>query len=147
MHFFLFAETYQWCDMVHHRRGLCTLAIPPRCRDNIHHDVSRHPFNRPTALPYFTSTASLGRTPPLLHLGAYGAVSPRPFPHAYLLLASRWLHASPLPGSSLLLSPVLLSSSPFGAGSYLLSVASSPHGIGHTVYPVRVWTTAPWGRT
>ena len=36
--------------MVHHWRGLCTLTIPSRCRNNFNHDVSRHPFNRPSVL-------------------------------------------------------------------------------------------------
>jgi diacylglycerol kinase (CTP) len=42
---FGFAETFQWCDMVHPRGGLCTLAIPSRCRCIIYHDVSCHPFD------------------------------------------------------------------------------------------------------
>ena len=44
---FGFAETSQWRDMVHHRRGLCALVIPSRCRCIVYHDVSFHPFDRP----------------------------------------------------------------------------------------------------
>ncbi len=49
-----FAETFQRCDMVHPWRGLCTLAIPPRCRNNVYHDVSQHPI-QPSYQPYLNS--------------------------------------------------------------------------------------------
>jgi CDP-diglyceride synthetase len=74
-----FAETSQWCDMVHPWRGLCTLAISLRCRTDIYHDVCRHPFDRPTRFTLLhlnslswadTAASTFGRlwgryTPPL----------------------------------------------------------------------------------
>jgi diacylglycerol kinase (CTP) len=74
-----FAETFQWCDMVHHRRGLCALVIPSRCRCIVYRDVSFYPFDRPldsySILPNSLSWADTAastfgrlwgsRTPPL----------------------------------------------------------------------------------
>ena len=77
---FGFAETFQWCDMVHPRGGLCTLAIPSRCRCIVYHDVSCQPFDHhfnpclifyPNSLSWADTAASTfgrlwgSRTPPL----------------------------------------------------------------------------------